>query len=77
MLLVLKKLLKEINIKGGDEDEDLFKNTKFDFQFPKLSETKIIKEQDNGWDMKRNIDINIFKMVNYQRILGYINPLFT
>ena len=65
--------LKEINIKGGDEDEDLFKNTKFDFQFPKISETKIIKEQDNGWDMKRNIDINIFKMVNYQRILGYIN----
>ena len=65
--------LKEINIKGGDEDEDLFKNTKFDFQFPKLSETKIIKEQDNGWDMKRNIDINIFNMVTSITFLGGTN----
>ena len=65
--------LKEINIKSGDEDESIISQIKFDFQFPKLSETKIIKEQDNGWDMKRNIDINLFNMVNYERILGYIN----
>ena len=65
--------LKEINIKSGDENEYLFQNPTFDFEFPKLNETNIIKEQDNGWDMKRNIDINLFKMVDYTKVMGFIS----
>ena len=64
--------LKEINVKYGNDDEIFFKEYSF-FKFPKLNETKIIKEQDNGWDMISDIDINIFKLVHYERILGFIN----
>ena len=64
--------MKERNIKYGDNDEIFFRQFSF-MKFPKLNEIKIIKEQDNGWDMIRDIDINIFKLVNYERILGYVN----
>ena len=64
--------LKERNIKFGSDDEIFFRQFSF-LKFSKLNEIKIIKEQDNGWDMIRDIDINIFKLVNYERILGYVN----
>jgi hypothetical protein len=64
--------LKERNITDGNKF-DSFEQELFDYKFPKLSETKIIKEQDNGWDMIRNVNINLFKLVSYNRILGYID----
>ena len=66
--------LKETNITYMDENER-FEKEIFDIncQFSKLSETKIIKEQDNGWDMIRNINTNIFKLVSVDKIFGYID----
>ena len=63
--------LTERNIAGGTMFE-LFEQT-LDYKFPKLSETKLIREQDNGWDMIRDVNVNIFKLVSYIRILGYIS----
>ena len=64
--------LKERNITDGNIF-DSFNQELFDYKFPKLSETKIIREQDNGWDMIREVNINLFKLVSYNRIIGYIN----
>jgi hypothetical protein len=64
--------LKERNITDGNIF-DSFNQELFDYKFPKLSETKIIREQDNGWDMIRDVNINLFKLVSYNRIIGYIN----
>ena len=63
--------LAERNIKGGNIFELL--EQKIDYKFPKLSETKIIREQDNGWDMIRDVNVNIFKLVSMDRIFGYIS----
>ena len=41
-------------------------------KFPKIEETKIFKEEDNGWDMKKNIDINLFSLVKIEKALGNI-----
>ena len=41
-------------------------------KFPKIGETKIFKEEDNGWDMKKNLDINLFSLVKIERALGTI-----
>ena len=43
------------------------------YEFPKIGETKIFKEQDNGWDMIRNVNTNIFNIVSVNQILGYID----
>ena len=55
--------------------EDLFEDTMpdMDFEFPKINTTEYINEQDNGWEMIRNINSNIFKLRNIDRILGYTN----
>ena len=63
--------LKETIITGKD-DSKWFEEEFLNFKFPKLSETKIIREHDNGWDMIRDVNINIFKLVSYNRILGNI-----
>ena len=68
--------IKERNISYLDENESLEKisnNELLNYTFPKLSETKIIREQDNGWDMIREVNVNIFKLVSYDRILGYMS----
>ena len=41
------------------------------YKFPKISETKIVKEEDNGWDMKRDININIFDSVKVEKVFGF------
>jgi hypothetical protein len=63
--------LTERNIKGGSILESF--EQIIDYKFPKLSETKIIREQDNGWDMIRDVNVNIFKLVSMDRIFGYIS----
>ena len=45
----------------------------FNYKFPKLNETKIFKEQDNGWDMIRDINANIFNLVSVENFLGFID----
>ena len=44
----------------GNEIEQMSKEI-FDvnYYFPKINETKIFREQDNGWDMVKDININI------------------
>ena len=41
-----------------------------DYKFPKINESKIFKEEDNGWDMKRDVDINIFKYGKVHKAFG-------
>ena len=68
--------IKERNIKNLDANEaieQLLSYQLFNYKFPKLSETKIIREQDNGWDMIRGVNVNLFSLVSYNRILGYIS----
>ena len=69
--------IKEININYLDENE-MFEEKlqgKFgiNYKFPKLTETNIFKEQDNGWDMIRDINANIFNLVSVVKFLGYID----
>ena len=69
--------LKELNITYFDENEALStKYLKINYEFPKLSETKIIKEYDNGWDMIRNLNTNIFNICNVNKIFGYIDTAY-
>jgi len=66
--------IKELNINYIDENEEFEKKLPiFNYDFPKLNETKIIKEQDNGWDMIRNINTNIFNLKSVEQILGFID----
>ena len=65
--------LKETQIKYMDEYELLNKWVDFKFKFPKLSEIKIIREQDNGWDMIKNVDSIIFSYSSVERILEYFS----
>ena len=44
-------------------------------EFPKLEETRIVGEEDNVWDMKKNLDLNIFKLVNATRVNYSMNPM--
>ena len=41
--------------------------------FPKVSETKITKEEDNGWDMVSNLDENIFNITHVISFNGQID----
>ena len=53
------------------ENEALEKKIiEIDYKFPKLNETKIIKEEDNGWDMIRNLNTNIFKLAHICQFKG-------
>ena len=66
--------IKEINVNYIDENE-MFEQKLFgiNYVFPKLNETKIYKEQDNGWDMIRSINTNIFNFVSVLKVCGYID----
>ena len=37
------------------DEQNKDQKLEINYQFPKLSETKIFREQDNGWDMIRSI----------------------
>ena len=41
--------------------------------FPKLGEVKIIREQDNGWDMVKDLNANFFNLVKVIKTLGFID----
>ena len=69
----INKSLKDIEIKYREENKMLEQKNKINYKFPKLSETKIIKEQDNGWDMIRNIDSDMFSLSCVNIIGGYID----
>ena len=43
------------------------------FKFPTISETQYINEHDNGWEMIKDINSNIFNLANGEIILGYNN----
>ena len=65
--------LREMNIKYFDRNEFLNEayGTSYKLpKFPKIDETKIIKEEDNGWDMKRNLDLNIFDLIKIENVFG-------
>ena len=66
--------LKEINIKCRDEIEIFEKMLLLkDYHFPKIEETKIIKEEDNGWDMITNLNEEIFNLTSVWSLYGYID----
>ena len=63
--------MKDINLHFLEENEALEKKIiEIDYKFPKLNETKIIKEEDNGWDMIRNLNTNIFKLAHICQFKG-------
>ena len=62
--------LKEKTIKYFDRNEFLDEAYGTSFKFSKLNEIKIAKEEDNGWDMKRDINVNIFDSVKVETIFG-------
>ena len=66
--------LKEINIKCRDE-LDLYDKLylDIDIDFPKISETKFIKEEDNGWDMITNLNEDIFNLTRIHSFFGYVD----
>ena len=64
--------LKEKNIKYIKRNEYLEQKYGLNLKFPKIEETKIFKEEDNGWEMKKNIDINLFSLVKIEKALGAI-----
>ena len=41
--------------------------------FPKLGEVKIIREQDNGWDMVKDLNANFFNLIKVIQTLGFID----
>ena len=67
--------LKEKNIKYFDRnvflDEVYGTNFKY-YKLPKLTETKFIKEEDNGWDMKKDINTNVFDLIKVEKVLGAV-----
>ena len=69
----INESLKDNEIKYKEENKKLEQKYKINYKFPKLSETKIIKEQDNGWDMIRNIDSDMFSLSCVKNVGGYID----
>ena len=67
--------LKDINLfcKEYYKRHDKYYNN--NLNFPKLEQVNIIREEDNGWDMKKTIDLNIFKLVNVVSINYSVNPI--
>ena len=66
--------LREMNIYSNELIQCLINFYEIKYEFPKLEETKIIGEDDNGWDLKKNIKVSIFDLVNVNAVLGSINP---
>ena len=66
--------LKEFIINTLDENEKLEQSkTQLKIIFPKLNGIKLFKEEDNGWDMVKNFQSNIFDLVSVHKIFGSIN----
>ena len=66
--------LKDVNLKNLELDENIVEQlSNINFEFPKISETQFIKEQDNGWEMIKNLNKNIFYLSKVEQIGGYIN----
>ena len=65
--------LKELKIKNIDEFKIMEKLIINNFKFPKINETKIIREEDNGWELINNIDDNLFNIVKITNILGFMS----
>ena len=66
--------LKDITVNYANEFEQFSK--KFygiNYNFPKLSESKIIKEQDNGWDMVKDLNTNLFNLVKVIQTKGFVD----
>ena len=66
--------LKDLTVNYGNEIEQMSKEI-FDvnYYFPKINETKIFREQDNGWDMVKDININIFNLTKIIQTGGFID----
>ena len=66
--------LKDINLICENEFEQLSKKIfEININFPKLGEVKIIREQDNGWDMVKDLNANFFNLVKVNKMLGCID----
>ena len=65
--------LKELKIKNIDEFKIMEKLIINNFKFPKINETKIIREEDNGWELINNIDDILFNIVKITNILGFMS----
>ena len=66
--------LKDISANFRDEFEifrKIFLRT--NYNFPKLLETKIIREQDNGWDMVKDLNANLFNLVKINQTMGILD----
>ena len=65
--------LKEIRIKylGEVKMLELLISNNYNFKFPKINETKINGEQDNGWELKKNVDDNLFSLSKINNIFGF------
>ena len=63
--------LREKDIKYIERNELLDKQFGSDIKLHKIEETKIIKEEDNGWDLKKDIDSNIFNIVKVERVFEH------
>ena len=65
--------LKEIKIKYLSEVKifELLISNNYNYKFTKIDESKIIGEQDNGWELIKNVDDNLFSLVKINNILGF------
>ena len=65
--------LREIKIKylGEIKMIELLISNNYNFNFPKIDETKIFGEQDNGWELIKNVDDNLFSLVKINNIFGF------
>ena len=66
--------LREMKLYSNDYIQYYDNYYEFDYKFPKIEETKIKGEDDNGWDMKKDIQINLFNKIKVNSILNCINP---
>ena len=66
--------LKEFIINYYDENEKFEqKKPELKYVFPKLKGIKLFKEEDNGWDMVKDFQSNIFDLVSVNKIFDSIN----
>ena len=65
--------LKDITLVCDNERELISKKFGFKYDLPKLNETKIIREEDNGWDMVKDINTNFFNLIKVYQTVGLID----
>ena len=65
--------LKDITLVCDNERELMSKKFGFKYDLPKLNETKIIREEDNGWDMVKDINTNFFNLIKIYQTVGLID----